>query len=122
MGRGGESDGLRFFGDVEAHVNLLMSLSKAFGEDSAEVKAYIEQQQKVAAAMNESALLETVGHGREPKVGATAYEQFMLLVQDERELAAKAGDPIAEADAIERAARKNPRLYNQYTRESAQRV
>lgn len=122
MGHGGESDGLRFFGDVEAHVNLLLSMSDAFGEDSPEVAAYIDQQHKVAAAMSESQLFEAQGDSREPVIGANAYDRFMGFVADEQKQAAEKGSPISEEQAIEIAARKHPQAYRAYAREGAQRV
>jgi hypothetical protein len=60
-GRGGENDGGSWFGEAGKHVDMLEKLTKAFGEDSEEVKTYAEQQTTVASALRASAAMKPVG-------------------------------------------------------------
>lgn len=59
----GKSDAssIRWFGEPDKHVAMLEKLAGAFGEDSAEVRAYIEQNRAVGEAMKQSDLFKEVG-------------------------------------------------------------
>lgn len=60
-GRGGESDGLHFFGEPEKHVTMLETLAKAFGEDSEPFKDYVAQQSAMAKTLKESRAFQEEG-------------------------------------------------------------
>lgn len=74
----GEASGARWFGEPDKHVKLLEKLSDAFGEDSKEVRQYVEQNRAVAEAMRQSALFSEIGS----------------------DAAADADSPEAQADAL----------------------
>ncbi len=61
MGRSGESDGLRWFGDPKQHVATLLNLAKIDGEDGPAVKGYIEAQRAAAAQVKGSNIFTEVG-------------------------------------------------------------
>ena len=55
LGRGGEGDGgPRWFGEPERHVTMLTELARAFGEDSEQFRAYVENQRSAAVAIAEA--------------------------------------------------------------------
>lgn len=104
--------GRRFFGEAPKHVDFLMKLAEAFGEDSEEVKHYIAEKQAQAEQLAESALLQTKGSSA--PAGTSALGKIQARAKALRE-----ADPnLTEAQAIDRAARENPSLYTEHLRES----
>lgn len=66
LGKSGASEGSRWFGETEKHVNLLEKLSTTFGEASEEVTSYIEQQTAVAKSIREGGLFAEIGTSSGP--------------------------------------------------------
>jgi len=60
-GRGGANDGAPWFGDPAGHVATLETLADIAGEDSDEVKRYVEQQNGIAAQLKSSNLFTEIG-------------------------------------------------------------
>ncbi|MFA9205020.1 MAG: phage protease [Bacteroidia bacterium] len=104
-----KNDGSRWFGEQPQHLSVLGVLAQTYGEDSAEFKAYIAQQQGIAAALRTSAAFnETGGDGGGRSEGAS--EKLDRLA---RERAAK--DSIDYGDALAKVANENPDLYEQHS-------
>jgi hypothetical protein len=58
-----EADGARWAGEPDKHVGLMTKLAGAFGEDSQEVKDYIEQQTAIAVQLKTSSVFDEIGSG-----------------------------------------------------------
>mgnify|MGYP006316942405 CR=1 FL=1 len=56
-----KNDGARWFGEDAAHLGILGTLAKTFGEQSPEFAAYVAQQQQVATALRQSAAFGEIG-------------------------------------------------------------
>lgn len=105
-GRGGSNDGQVWFGDASKHVALLETLANQFGEDSDEVKTYIEQQQGIAAQLMTSGLFTEIGTsqgGGENDVDA----KIAAHVEDVR----KANPALTREQAEANVYREYPDLY-----------
>lgn len=112
-GRGGANDGgPQWFGEVGDHVKMLESLTKAFGEDSDEVKAYIAQQNATAAAITASKAFSEVG-STSPMQHSEPVGKLNAAVKQLMEKDAS----LSETKAIAKALSENPQLYAEYDRE-----
>jgi phage I-like protein len=89
----GADGGARWFGEHAKHVGLLEKLSSAFGEDSQEVKNYIETQRAAAELLKDSKLFEEIGSdtGGKPE----SNEQKASRLATER--AEKTGESFEQA-------------------------
>lgn len=104
-----QNNGARWFGEQPQHLSVLGVLAQTYGEDSAEFKAYIAQQQGIAAALRTSnAFNEQGGDG-----GGRTEDASAKLDRMARERAAK--DSVDYVEALSRVANENPDLYAQHT-------
>lgn len=110
-GKGGGNDGApHWFGEPDKHVAMLEKLHKAFGEDSAELKEYIEGQNAVAKAMSASAAMAPIGKTSHEPVGAeaTAMGKIKAFAEEKNISIEKATAAVLSA---------NPEIYAEYDRE-----
>lgn len=108
LGVGGKA---RWVGETEGHVSHLCALAGAFGEDSAQVKFYVEQQRARAAEIAENAAFKVMGSEREGG-GNSALAELESLAKkrstDEGQSYAVAYDAVCQ---------ENPALYDRYLKE-----
>lgn len=117
-GRGGANDGgPQWFGDPEKHVEMLERLAKAFGEDSAELKDYIELQNATARAIAESAAFKEAGRST-PETSISTASAIDARVR----ALIEADKSLSPAKALERVLAENPELYRQYNNEFVKRI
>ena len=95
-------------GDSGATVNLMNSLADAFGEDSEQFKAYIQQQQAYAAVAEESALFSEIGSSA--SAGPVGQSKLDELIQER----VAAGESYPNAALA--VARENRSLYGEYAK------
>lgn len=105
-GKGGANDGLQWFGEPEAHVNMLKSIKKAFGEDSDAFKSYVDQQNKVALALKESRAFSEIGSTSGVSDPVRKVEAEIKKFGEENKL--------DTAEAMSEYFRRNPRAYAEY--------
>ena len=112
-GRGGANDGgPQWFGEAEKHVAMLEKLTKAFGEDSEEVAAYVAQQNEVAKAITASAAFKEVGSAS-PATASTSGGKISAAVKQLREK-----EPaLTESAALAKVLSENPEWYSEYDKE-----
>lgn len=108
LGVGGKA---RWVGDTEGHVAHLCALAGAFGEDSAQVKFYVEQQRAHAALVDESAAFKVLGSEREGG-GNTALAELETLAKKRA-----VDENLNYAVAFDRVCQENPALYDRYVKE-----
>lgn len=99
-------------GDTARHVDLLERLAGGGGEDGEAVRFYREQQDAVAAQVKTGSLLKELGHDQELAGGSAAEK---LEGEAKRLMASDAA--LTYAQAIERAAARNPQLYTEHISE-----
>lgn len=83
-----------WFGETKAHVDHLVKLSEAFGDESAEVKHYVSTNRATAAAMSKSALFTSIGSGAGAEETGSALERLEAKAV---ELSESKGIPYADA-------------------------
>jgi phage I-like protein len=105
-GRGGANDGQPWFGDPGKHVALLETLADVAGEDGAEVKQYIEQQQGIAAQLKSSNLFTEIGSSQGSD-GTTTEARITALVEEQR----KAKPKLSREQAETQVDAEHPDLY-----------
>lgn len=110
---GTKPDGVKWFGDLEAHKTMLGKLAVAFGEDSPEVAQYIQQNRAFAAQMAESALLKEVGSNHTGNEPVSALAQLQAKAEEIR----LASPTLTKEQAFAQATQANPALYESYVRE-----
>ena len=104
----------RWFGEVASHVEVLQSFAQAFGEDSAQFKAYVTQQQAVAAQIATSDAFRELGSDASGRP-ESAWTQIERKASELR-----AADPALSIEqATAKALEQNPSLYRQYQAEAA---
>lgn len=106
MGRS-DSNGQRWYGEPDKHVTLLERLAQAFGEDSDEVRQYVEQNRAHAAQLRELVGSEVGRPGHDAASGATA-----TIMERAKAMADK--DGISVAQAVDRIAATEPALYAEH--------
>lgn len=106
LGRTGAGDGRRWYGEPERHVAMLESLADAFGEESEQVRQYIELNRAHAAQLAEAGLFREIGASGAPS--PRAWDEI------ERRARALAGEGLTFAEAVERVAEADPQLYRRY--------
>ena len=99
----------RWFGEDAAHLGILGTLAKTFGEQSPEFAAYVAQQKQVATALRASAAFNELGGDGQGK-GEDAAAKLNRLAGER----AKA-EGISYADALGKVAAENPGLYQQHS-------
>ncbi len=108
-GHGGANDGQRWFGDPAVHVTMLNDLTRAFGEDSDQVKAYTTQQTTIARQMATSNLWSERGSAVAGAPGS-ALERLNQAAAKFTE-----ADPkLTKAAAFSQAMAAHPELYDDY--------
>lgn len=110
---GTKPDGVKWFGDLEAHKTMLGKLAVAFGEDSPEVASYIQQNRAFAAQMAESTLLKEVGSNHTGNEPVSALAQLQAKAEEIR----LASPTLTKEQAFAQATQVNPALYELYVRE-----
>lgn len=110
----GTATGKKWFGDTDKHKTMLVKLASAFGEDSAEVKQYIEQNRAFAAQMAESVLLQELGSNHAGNESATALEQLTARASEIH----AANPALTKEQAFAQATQVYPALYEQHVRET----
>ena len=110
LGQGGAADGSApWHGDIEAHVDLLMS----FGDDTDRVEKYVALQNQTAAALREAGLFSERGSDQERSVANSAREEFTNAISAEM----AANSELSFDDAAAKVARENHGLYQRYNAE-----
>lgn len=104
-----KNNGQRWFGEAAAHLGILGTLAKTFGEGSTEFGAYVAQQQQVATALRQSTAFQELG-GDGQGAGEDASAKLDRLARER----AKA-DGGSYADALAKVASEHPNLYQQYS-------
>lgn len=101
------SDG--WAGEQTKHLTVLNGLVSAFGKDSKEFAAYVENQKALSAQIEASSVFEEFGtnRGGEEK---TAYEQLTEKAKEIQTL-----ENCSFESAMTKAAANNPALYKQYS-------
>jgi hypothetical protein len=100
-----KNDGARWFGETPQHVTVLATLAQAYGEDSAEFKAYIAQQQAIAEMLRTSTAFQELG-GDGAGRPETAEDKLDRLAR-ERATANKISIPQAYTELLA----EDPSLY-----------
>lgn len=111
---GAVAGGVRWFGDHEAHKNLLNKMASAFGEQSPEVAQYIQQNRAYAAQLAESKLLDELGNNFAATEEVPALEQLQIKANEIQ----LASPKLTKEQAFAQATQTNPALYEQYVRET----
>ena len=96
---------LAWEGEPVKHLGTLEKLADTFGDESGEVRDYIELNQRHARQLKESQLFVEIGHSRQTPTGPEA-ELYALVVAKIKEGAAK---NRGEAEGL--IFSENPRLY-----------
>lgn len=105
--------GVRWFGDHAKHKTMLQKLASAFGEESAEVKQYIEQNRAFAMQLGASEILKEYGRDGNAEE-LTALEELQAKANE-----IKAVNPkLSAAQAFDQATQLNPILYDRYVKET----
>ena len=100
-----------FVGDQATKVGLMTDLADKFGEDSPQLKTYIEDQKAVAEQQKSSAIFAEQGKSGAGETGS-ALEQITKLA------AARAAEKgISTAEAEVQIAQENPELYARHQKE-----
>lgn len=110
MGKSEDSD-IRWFGEPDKHVAHLEALAKAFGENSDELKFYVEQNRSHAKSLSEAGLFSEIGHSKSG--GNSAEAQLQAKANALR----KADPKLTPEQAFARATTENADLYAQYRKE-----
>lgn len=115
MGRS-EQNGLRWFGEVDKHVPFMEKLASAFGEDSDELKQYIENQRAHAAQLSEAAVF-SAPQGRSSAGGGDG--SALAKIEGMAAALVKDNPKLSMAEAISEVALRpeNAQLYKSYTEE-----
>lgn len=109
-----EENGTRWYGEADKHLKMLDKLAVTFGEDSEEVKSYVELNRSHAKQLNESGIFSVAGVGGAGNGDGSAWGRIQALAKTARE-----ADPkLSEADAISKVASENGELYTQYQTEN----
>ncbi len=104
---------IKWFGETAGHVEMLDKLAVAFGEDSAEVKHYIDINRAHATSLSEK--ISTPPQGRSA-VGA-GPDSALGKVNAMAEAKRTANPKLSMAESVTEVALANPELYRQYTEE-----
>lgn len=103
----------KFIGDKTKHVSLMEKMAVAFGEDSEELKDYIEQQTAAAEQAKTSSLFSEVGKGcgsNPASAEAQAEAKAKKLMSENKDLSMN--------DAIKQVFREDNALYERYREET----
>ena len=104
-----EGNGLRWLGEVERHVEHLVSLAEKFGDDSPQVQYVIEEQRSKRKAVEQSGLFRDVAITVVSDTADTLSEVQVLASQY------RAADPkLTEEAAVAKVFSENPKLYDRY--------
>lgn len=104
----------RWFGEVANHVEVLNTFAQTFGEDSPQFKAYVTQQQAVAAQIATSEAFRELGSDASGRP-ESAWAQIERKASELR--AAEPALSIEQATA--KVMEREPALYRQYQAEAA---
>ena len=105
LGRTGTSEGVRWYGEADKHVNMMEQLATAFGEDSDPFKSYIDMQVGNAKRMKESGIFTEVGV--EEGAASTSGDQIKDAVKAKRAENVK----MTEAEAYTEVITEHPEWY-----------
>ena len=114
-----ENDEPRWFGEVDSHIKHLEAMTQAFGEDSDEVKFYIETQKATANALRTSSLFTERGRTGAGASNANPTARFSEMVKAKT---IELGGPDHELDAMNIVASEHPDLYKDHMRSSVTRA
>jgi hypothetical protein len=109
LGRGGNGDGVRWFGEVDKHVGRLEKLASAWGEDSDEFREFVADQQAAAERLHESGFYKELGTGATGR--PTEAARFEVEARKYAEENGLGRGPVAEAKAMEQMLERDPALY-----------
>lgn len=117
MGEG--EAGNRWIGDVSDHIKHMLSLRKAFGENSPEFQHYVDGQKSVIAALNTAEIFDERGSlfGQDAEEGVESPQgAYAMLKTKASGIQSKAPDdkPITDAQAMVLASQQNPELKKKY--------
>lgn len=110
----------RWTGKIVDHIEHMLSLKKAFGENSNEFKHYVNGQKANVVAMNTAGLFKERGslYGLEPEEGIETPEGALAELKkkaSELQVAAATTDkPLTHEQAMELAGQQNPKLKKTY--------
>ena len=113
--------GKRWFGETKGHVDMLEALTQQFGENHPRVKAYITQQEAVAAAIDTSKIFGETGSHQELPITQTQPKTALDLLNDLANAKVEAsGGKLTYARAYAEVSKANPDLVRQYNEEHIQ--
>lgn len=110
FGTGGKQP--RWVGDNEAQITHLCALAGAFGEDSAQVNFYVQEQRAHAALVAESAAFKSLGSEREGLADGSALSELNALASKRA-----AEKKMSFAVAFDQICQETPALYDRYVKE-----
>lgn len=104
-----EHNALRWLGDTEAHVDMLVSLAEQFGEESLQVNYVIGEQRAKRRALERSGVFKEVGL-HVVKAGGQAFTEVEALATQLRE----SKPALSREAAVTQVFRENPDFYDKY--------
>ena len=109
----------RWTGKITEHVEHMLALKKAFGENSKEFKHYVDGKKADVVAMNTAGLFKERGsaYGLEPEEGTETPRGALAELKkkaSEIQAAAPADKPITAEQAMELAGAQHPELKKKY--------
>ena len=108
-GRGGAADGAKpFIGKIEDHVSHLMSLSETFGEDSAQVTFYVNNQREHADQMHKAGLFSETGSNQS---GAGNGKDATTKIREGAEALMAKDSTLTMGEATDKFIAANPDIY-----------
>jgi 2'-5' RNA ligase len=110
-----EDNGLRWMGDPEKHIGLLVSLATAHGKDSDEVQYVVAEQRNKRNAIEKSGIFREVGHSVIHGIGETMSEVDHLAKQ-----MMEADTRLTKEQAVAKIFSDNPDMYDRYNNAGVQ--
>ena len=115
LGRSGEADGARpWAGETEKHVVHLLSLSEKFGDESDEIKHYVNMNREHAEQIAASSLFSETGSNA-PVEASDAEGRVEAKVVEHM----KANPDMTHAEATDAVLEANPEMYNEANAQQA---
>lgn len=113
MGRSGEHDGQRWYGDVSKNVAMLERLAVAFGEDSEDFKAFVDLQQANAQQLDK--VTHAIGSDAAPEANGKGGAWSRIEAEAEKLMAADT--KLTREQAATQVMERQPNLYSDYLAE-----
>lgn len=109
-----EANPTRWVGEPDKHIATLMRFAEVYGEDSTELKEYVEQQRTLSKQYRELPQFKEIGSGSEGKPATTA----MAEINQRAEAMVKEGKAKSFAEAVSEITATDKDLANRYYTET----